>query len=69
LFISSNVYVWDIAAARILIEQRGGFLISCEKEKKTACSEKLFVAAFRSPELWEETLELLPPNVKSAFGY
>lgn len=69
LFISSNVYAWDIAAARILIEQSGGFLISCKKDKIASYSEKLFAAAFRSPELWEETLKLLPSNVKQAFGY
>lgn len=69
LFISSNLYAWDIAAARILIGQCGGFLISCKKERKASCPEKLFVAAFRSTELWKETLDLLPLNVRSCFGF
>lgn len=67
LFISSNVYEWDIAAARVLIEQCGGFVISREKDKKGVQSGKLFVAAFHSPALWEETLEHLPGSVKGVF--
>lgn len=68
LFISSNVYTWDIAAAGILVKECGGYLVSSEREKEAACPEKLFVAAFRSPELWEETLGLFPAEVRNAFG-
>ncbi len=57
MFISSNVYEWDIAAARILIEQCGGTIISCEKTGKAG---KLFAAAFHSPKLWKEALKYLP---------
>jgi myo-inositol-1(or 4)-monophosphatase len=69
VFISSNVYTWDIAAARILITQCGGSMIVCEKELDAACARKYFVAAYRSPALWEDILQLLPYNVQCAFGY
>ncbi len=69
LFISSNVHTWDIAAARILIEQLGGFLTVCEKGREVSYAGKLFVAAYRSPELWKEVFQLLPQRVQNAFGY
>lgn len=70
LFISSNVYTWDVAAARVLIEHNGGHLITCKKENKNnSCAEKLYAVAFRSPSLWEETLNLFPSKVKNALGY
>lgn len=69
LFISSNVYTWDIAAARILITQSGGFLTACEREHEASSAGKYFVAAYRSHELWEEILKLMPQNVRCAFGH
>lgn len=70
LYISSNVYTWDVAAARVLIEQNGGVMLTHKKENKSnSCAEKLYVVAFRSSELWEEALELLPSNIRSIFGY
>lgn len=70
LFISSNVYTWDVAAARVLIEQNGGVMLTCKKENKNnSCAEKLYAVAFRSAELWEEALDYLPPNIKSVLGY
>lgn len=68
LFLSTNVHIWDIAAARIFIEQSGGFLFSHTRNTKSSCHDKLFTVAYRCPKLWEETLELLPPDVKCAFG-
>lgn len=65
LFISSNVYEWDIAAARIYLEQRGGFLLPRVKDKDSSRYGKLFVAAFRSPLIWEEALEYFPECIKN----
>ncbi len=69
LFVSSNVYKWDVAAARIFLEQRGGFFLSRTKDKNNRHSGKLFVAAFRSPLIWEEALEYFPKCVWNEYGY
>jgi len=67
LYISTNVYPWDIAAARILIEQCGGVFISCPKDKSVSQGGKLFVAAFHSSLLWEETLIYIPDSIKNEY--
>lgn len=67
LFISSNVYEWDVAAARIFLEQCGGFFLSRKKENDHLSPGKLLIAAFRSPELWEEAIKHLPPGLRDKF--
>jgi myo-inositol-1(or 4)-monophosphatase len=69
LFISSNVHEWDIAAARVYLEQRGGFLISKKKDINGGAGGKLMVVAFRSPKIWEEAIHHLPVKIKNVFGY
>jgi myo-inositol-1(or 4)-monophosphatase len=64
LFISSNVYAWDVAAARIFIEQCGGVFLYRKREEAADSSSKLFVAAFRSPAVWEEALEHFPQEMR-----
>ncbi len=66
LFISSNVYEWDIAAGRIFLEQKGGFFFSKRKVHSSRFS-KLMVIAFRSPQILEEALEFLPPSIRKAY--
>jgi len=66
LYISSTVCEWDIAAARVLIEQNGGFLLSRPKDYPVQ-SGKLFVAAFNSWRLWEETLQYFPTSLQRIF--
>lgn len=60
LFISTNVYEWDIAAARVLIEQCGGHLLSWPKGKSGTQAGKLFAVAYTSAALWEEVLTYFP---------
>lgn len=67
LFISSNVHEWDVAAARIFLEQRGGGLLIRRKDDDRSRSGKLIVAAFRSPSIWKETMEYLPQGLKEKF--
>ncbi|SFG82893.1 myo-inositol-1(or 4)-monophosphatase [Desulfotomaculum arcticum] len=67
LFVSSNIYEWDIAAARIFLEQRGCFLHSRSKENNKSRDGKLFVVAFRSPLLWQEALAYFPKCVRDDF--
>ena len=67
LFISSNVYEWDVAAARIFLEQRGGIFILGRKEKSSFPFGKLLVAAYRSPSIWEEAWDHLPQCVRDKF--
>ncbi|GBF34001.1 inositol-1-monophosphatase [Desulfocucumis palustris] len=69
LFISSNVYEWDVAAARIFLEQRGGFFLPRKKDKNSPGYGKLLVAAFRSPLIWEEALEYFPERIRNEYGY
>lgn len=66
LYLSSNVYEWDISAARVIVEQSGGTMIVKENRSR---SGKLFVAAYHSSILWEEMLKLFPGNIRNAFGY
>jgi myo-inositol-1(or 4)-monophosphatase len=68
LFISSTVYEWDVAAARIFLEQRGGFFLFGQNENCSIGPAKLLVAAFRSPALWQETLQYLHPSMKEQFS-
>ena len=67
LFISSNVYEWDIAAARIYIEQSGGFILSLKKDINEHSDGKLFVAAFKSLTVWEEASQFFPEHIKNNF--
>lgn len=67
LFISSNVYEWDVAAARIFLEQRGGGVLIRRKDDSRSRCGKLLVAAFRSPLIWEEALEYLPQCLRDKF--
>ena len=67
LFISSNVYEWDVAAARIFLEQRGGVFLYLKKDNYRFAGSKMFVAAFRSALIWKETLEHLPECIKLGF--
>lgn len=66
-FISSTVYEWDVAAARIFLEACGGYFLSFKKTPGLQRS-KLFVAAFRSPLLWEEIIRYLPGEIREKFG-
>lgn len=67
LFISSNVYEWDVAAARIFLEQRGGGVLIRRKEDNSSRLGKLLVAAFHSPSIWEEAFEYLPQCLRDKF--
>jgi len=69
LFISSNTYEWDVAAARIYLEQRGGFFLYRRKNKDNSRYGKIFVIAYRSPLIWEEALEYFPKCIRNEFGY
>jgi myo-inositol-1(or 4)-monophosphatase len=69
LFISSNVYAWDVAAARIFLEERGGVFLSRAKEKSSSRCGKLFVAAFRSPFIWREALTYFPECIRKQYGF
>jgi myo-inositol-1(or 4)-monophosphatase len=64
LFISCNVYPWDVAAARIFIEERGGVFLYRKRDKTTDPGSKLLVAAFRSPAVWKEVQEHLPQGMQ-----
>ncbi|MEW9121264.1 MAG: inositol monophosphatase [Thermotaleaceae bacterium] len=64
LFISSNVYIWDIAAAQVYIEEMGGFILSYNKNPEASFDGKFFVAAFRSPGLWNEVSPFFPEQIK-----
>jgi len=64
LFISSSVYEWDVAAARIFLEQNGGTFLCGRREDENVNPGKLLVAGFRSRFLWEETQEYLPSCVR-----
>jgi myo-inositol-1(or 4)-monophosphatase len=82
LFISASVYIWDVAAARIFLEQKGGTIL-CGGGKQEAgnCGRaasfgnlgnpgacgKLLVAAFRSPAVWQEALGYFPQEMKAQF--
>ncbi|HBE76273.1 MAG TPA: hypothetical protein DDW65_00590 [Firmicutes bacterium] len=68
LFISATVYEWDVAAARIFLEQCGGFFLCPKKDNPGTTVDKLLVAAFRSPVLWRETLQYLPPDLRAQFA-
>jgi myo-inositol-1(or 4)-monophosphatase len=68
LFISATVYEWDVAAARIFLEQCGGFFLGPAKDNPCPTVDKLLVAAFRSPVLWRETLQYLPLDLRSRFA-
>lgn len=68
LFISSNVHEWDVAAARIFIEQSGGVLLYRKKDNERDPCSKLLVAAFRSPSIWEEALDHFPQCIKLGFA-
>jgi len=46
LFISSNVYEWDIAAARIFLEQRGGGVLIRRKDNNRSRCGKLLIIPF-----------------------
>jgi len=63
LYISSNVYPWDVAAARIFLEQGGAYLLSDQKTKYDSPCSKLWVAAFRSPSIWAEAREYLSEDI------
>lgn len=67
LFMSSNVHEWDVAAARIFLEQRGGGVLIRRKDDSRSRCGKLLVAAFRSPLIWEEAYEYLPQCLKDKF--
>ncbi|EGW40079.1 inositol monophosphatase family protein [Desulfosporosinus sp. OT] len=67
LFISSNVHEWDVAAARIFLEQRGGGVLIRRKDDNGSPCGKLLVAAFRSPLIWEEAFEYLPQCLRDKF--
>ncbi|MCO1601626.1 inositol monophosphatase family protein [Desulfosporosinus nitroreducens] len=67
LFISSNVHEWDVAAARVFLEQRGGGLLIRRKDDTRSRCGKLLVAAFRSPLIWEEAVEYLPQGLRDKF--
>lgn len=67
LFISTNVYHWDIAAARIFLEKCGGYLCWNEKNIEESACSKLWVAAFRSPAIWNETVRLFPESIRDRF--
>jgi len=67
LFISSNVHEWDVAAARIFLEQRGGGLLMRRKDDTDSRCGKLLVAAFRSPRIWLEAAEYLPKSLRDKF--
>ncbi|MDQ7092544.1 inositol monophosphatase family protein [Desulfosporosinus sp. PR] len=67
LFISSNVHEWDIAAARIFIEQRGGGVLIGRKDGSRSRYDKLLVAAFRSPLIWQEAFAYLPQCLRDKF--
>lgn len=64
LFISCNVYPWDVAAARIFIEERGGIFLYRKREETSDPGSKLIVAAFRSPAVWQEVREYLPEEMQ-----
>lgn len=64
IYLSTNVCVWDIAAARMVIEQSGGTFISRENPAKKG---KLLVAAFYAPEVWDEVLQNCSIQVRSLF--
>ncbi|MGC7870766.1 inositol monophosphatase family protein [Desulfosporosinus sp. SYSU MS00001] len=68
LFISSNVHQWDIAAARIFLEQRGGEVLIRRTNENRSPFGKLLVAAFRSPLIWTEAREYLPLCLRDEFG-
>ncbi|MDQ2086745.1 inositol monophosphatase family protein [Herbivorax sp. ANBcel31] len=59
MYISTNVYEWDIAAARIYLEQRGGHMVTKKATYSKDFNDKFFVAAFKSKKLWEETKTLI----------
>ncbi|HBW34689.1 inositol monophosphatase family protein [Desulfosporosinus sp. BICA1-9] len=67
LFISSNVHEWDVAAARIFLEQRGGGILIRRKDDNRSRCGKLLVVAFHSPLIWEEAFEYLPPSLRDKF--
>ncbi|KLU66629.1 MULTISPECIES: inositol monophosphatase family protein [Desulfosporosinus] len=67
LFISSNVHQWDIAAARIFLEQRGGEVLIRRNNEDRSPFGKLLVAAFRSPLIWTEAREYLPLCLRDKF--
>lgn len=67
LFISSNVHEWDVAAARIFLEQRGGGVLIRRKVDNSSRLGKLWVAAFRSPLIWEEAFAYLPQCLRDKF--
>ncbi|MGE4273500.1 MAG: inositol monophosphatase [Desulfitobacterium sp.] len=64
LFVSSNVYPWDVAAARIFIEQCGGVFLWRERDETADSCGKLLVAAFRSAAVWQEALEYFPQDLR-----
>ncbi|ATW26646.1 inositol monophosphatase family protein [Candidatus Formimonas warabiya] len=68
LFISSNVYEWDVAAARIFLEQRGGYLLCGNHDAGCAYPGRLLVAAFRSLPVWEEAFRLFPRCLRDKFA-
>ncbi len=69
LFISSNVYEWDVAAARIFLEERGGVILSRAKDKNNSRCGKLFIAAFRSPLIWKEALTYFPKCIRNKYCF
>ncbi len=68
LYLSSNVYEWDISAARVIVEQHGGIMIAQANNNKSRTG-KFFVAAYHSPKLWDEVLGLFPGDIRNAYGY
>lgn len=66
-YFSSNVYEWDIAAARALITQSGGTVLVRRRENTSGKAGKLYVAAFRDEKLWEEVRDYLPESLQVLF--
>jgi len=69
LFISSHVCAWDVAAARIYLEERGGVFLSRVKEEGASPRGKLLIAAFRSPSIWAETLSYIPGGIRKKYCF
>lgn len=66
-FIASNVYLWDIAAARVIVEHCGGRLLIRNLSPGEGGKEKLLVAAYRSPQLCEELIPYFSRDLQGIF--
>ncbi len=64
IYMSTNVYEWDVAASSIYMCEMGGNVI---KRKLEGSKGKLFVAAYRSFDVWNEVLSYFPDELKKRF--